>query len=594
MTDPTVDLETTGDPGTSTDTGMGSDMPGNDCSVDAYDPNDSSGAASSINANTTLEATLCGPVDDDDWWTFTLSDTSYVGIEVLFAKDAQDVALELWDATTGTMIERSQGGADIQAIHELLGPGLYQIRVERVEGNPTYTLENYALSTATPPAQDGGAVRVFCPRFDLDDGYRDATAQSGWLEDFGLKDDPNRWEPKAMLVQVLDGDGNVRRGWGPLDEDGCTPPVWTPSPTDTEFALHYVLWSHFVRPLLSDTFVIVYDCEQMQPCALARAYASWETAQGAVVKETKFVHSAEEGQTFREELMVYWASAFSESRITMGVDAHLYARVLGSADQDGGQVLACPTGYCPNGTICEMKGHMFDHCRPKTRANKNLGGHPTLDIAADTVDGALFSGAPERKFTIAHEIGHLQTIWVSGFDLMMSDVNYGWCSVNSPDSGHSVDSPEWQSAAQIEGFGDFYATAVFNELEDGAWFKSEPSVVVDVENHTKRFQAQCQASLDMKMVEGECAQPGDATMCTDAGASNEIDWAGTLWDFTKVVGGSELPNVLRLLSDAGQSNWDPGSTTSTAYSNILQAASLRFPGNGDEFDAAAQANGTNR
>jgi hypothetical protein len=581
-----------GTAGTGTDTGM--DMPGNDCSVDLHDPNDSRANATAIDANTTMEAKLCTSSDEADWWMFTLSETSYVGVEVLFAKHAQDVALELWNVAAGTMIDRSQGGADIQAIHELLGPGTYEILVERREGDPTYTLETYALSTVTPPPMEGGATRVFCPRFDLDGDYTDASPKSGLYEDFGVEDDPNRWTPEAMLVQVLDKQGNVLLGWSPLDANGCTPPVWTPSPTDTEFALQYAMWSHFVRPPLPDTFVILYDCEQMQPCVLPRAYYQWSTAQGAMVKETEFIDSADVGQLFREELLVYWASAFAESRVTMGIDAHLYARVLGSADQGGGQVLACPDGYCPNGTTCEKKPLMFDHCRPKTRGTKNLGGHPTVDIAARAVDGVKGSWDPEHKFTIAHELGHIQTLWVPGFNTMMSNANYGWCSVNSLDSTHTVDSPEWQSAALVEGFADFYATAVFNQLEDDAWYRDGPNTKVDVENDTMRFQANCQAGLDNKMMMGLCNQPGDATACTDAGASNEIDWAGTLWDFTKVVGESELPNVLRLLSDAGQSNWDPGSTTPTAYDNILWAASLRFPNNGDDFHAAAQANGTNR
>jgi hypothetical protein len=116
----------------------------------------------------------------------------------------------------------------------------------------------------------------------------------------------------------------------------------------------------------------------------------------------------------------------------------------------------------------------------------------------------------------------------------------------------------------------------------------------DVENDTMRFQSQCPASLDKLLADGLCTQPGDATSCADAGASNEADWAGTLWDFTKVVGVQQLPSVLALLSDAGNGNWDTGSTTPTAYNNILWAAGLRFPANGDDFNAAAQANGTNR
>jgi hypothetical protein len=174
---------------------------------------------------------------------------------------------------------------------------------------------------------------------------------------------------------------------------------------------------------------------------------------------------------------------------------------------------------------------------------------------------------------------------------MMVDVNYAWCSsVNDGNSTHTVDSPEWQSAALTEGIADFYAAAVFNQLGPGAWFETE-----DIENDTQRFQAQCQASLDVLMMNGKCAQPGDATMCSDAGASNEIDWAGTFWDFAKVVGAPQLPGVLILLVDAfNLGAWDPGSTSIDAYNLMLQAAAQRFPANGADFDAAAQTNGTNR
>jgi hypothetical protein len=409
-------------------------------------------------------------------------------------------------------------------------------------------------------------------------------------EDFGLEDAPGRWVPERMLVRVLDTQGNVLRAWGPLDANGCTGPVKTPSPNDTQFELEYVLWSLFVRESSPQTFVILYDCEAFQPCELPRRSFAWTTPAGAAVQDTKFIASADPGQEFREELLIYWASAFSESRVSMELDAHIYARSLGSADLGGGVYLPCPTGYCPNGTTCEAHGDGpdFDHCRPKSRGTANVGGRPTLDIAADDPEGA---GAPTRKFTIAHELGHVQTTWAAGYGDMLVSVNYEWCSsLNLAGSTHTANSPEWQSAALTEGFADFYATAVFNRLEPGAWYGSE-----DIENDTLRYQAQCQASLDSLMEKGLCAQPGDATMCADAGGSNEIDWAGTLWDFSKVVGAPELPNVLTLLLDAFESGgWDPGSVSMNAYDNILQAAFLRFPANGADFDAAAQTNGTKR
>ena len=113
-----------------------------------------------------------------------------------------------------------------------VAPGSYDVLVERLAGDPSYTLNTYALSTVSPPGS-GSATRVFCPRFDLDDDYEDAATQADMLEDFGLQDSPDRWRPESMLVRVLDDQGNVRLGWGPLDGVGCTPPVSTPSPTDT-------------------------------------------------------------------------------------------------------------------------------------------------------------------------------------------------------------------------------------------------------------------------------------------------------------------------------------------------------------------------
>jgi hypothetical protein len=141
----------------------------------------------------------------------------------------------------------------------------------------------------------------------------------------------------------------------------------------------------------------------------------------------------------------------------------------------------------------------------------------------------------------------------------------------------------------VEGFADFYAAAVFNQFGPGAWLGKN-----DIENDTRRYFAKCPGSLNSLVMQGYCGVQGDATMCADAGGSNETDWAGTLWDFAKVVGVDEMPAVLLLLSDAIKLAWDPGSTTIDAYNNMRHAANLRFPANGDDFHASAQANGTNR
>src|SRR5690606_5683227 len=123
-------------------------------------------------------------------------------------KDGQDLAFELSEHDSGTLIDRSEGGADMQATHQLLQPGTYDIEVQRTLGDPSYTLRTYTLPTTTPPSMGGAAVRVFCPRFDLDGQYEDRSFSADMREDFGLEDSPDRWRPESMLVRVLDQQAN--------------------------------------------------------------------------------------------------------------------------------------------------------------------------------------------------------------------------------------------------------------------------------------------------------------------------------------------------------------------------------------------------
>jgi hypothetical protein len=346
-------------------------------------------------------------------------------------------------------------------------------------------------------------------------------------------------------------------------------------------------------PRLPDTFVIHYDCEGGEQCELPVRSYDWTTATGQDVQETEFIANGQDGNEFREETLIHWASSFSESRATMGIEAAIYSRALGAANigtTDMPDYIMCggPGQYCPNGATCEMQALPFFHCRPKTRGTKNLGGHPTLDVAASNPDGDDL-GAPREKFTISHEFGHAQTLFAPNSPFEQSDVNFNWCfAQNLSGSSHTVDSPEWQSGAIIEGFAHFYATAVFNDAADvtpGAWFQSE-----DVDGDTQRFAANCQAALDTLM----CAGPDDAMSCDDAGGANEIDWAGTLWDFLRVVGEDELPGVLLLLSDTLAGAWDPGSVSTDAYDDVLNSVDVRFPNNVQDFDDAAEDNGAKR
>jgi len=579
--------------------------PGCDGTFDPFDPNELPGDATVIMPDSVQAASLAAGCDEVDWWEFSLPEPSYMGIEAHFISDSHDLSVELWDAGAGTLIQASSGGTDIQAIHELLPPGTYRVAVTRVAGDPVYSLETYALSTASQALPSGMATRVFCPRFNLNGRYEDASnaaLAADSREDYGLTlaqtppPEADQWVPHGLLVRVTNDKGEALLGWGPLVETGCTAPVKSPSVNDTQFILEFALWSHFVRDGLADAFVIHYNCENPSRCSLPIRAHAWETDSGVAVTEAKFIATGGPDDPFRQQALIHWVAAFAEFRVPTGLGGAVYTRSLGAADYGpaGSPQFQMCSGYCPNGMVCQTADQQLAfHCRPKTRTNRRLGGHPTADIAADTAQGA---GAPERKFTIAHELGHAQTVRSADGkfltpSLITKGVSLDWCSVvNGGSSTHTKTSVEWQSGAFTEGIADFYATVVFNDIEPGAWLLGE-----DVENDTNRFTAFCPINLSVHMTDGKCGMPGDATSCADLGAANSFDWTGTLWDFAKIVGDAGVPGILSLLPDVLQDpKWDPGSTTMTAYNRILTAAAARFPMNGVDFDAAAQNNGTKR
>lgn len=74
----------------------------------------------------------------------------------------------------------------------------------------------------------------------------------------------------------------------------------------------------------------------------------------------------------------------------------------------------------------------------------------------------LYVGARDRKFVIAHEIGHFVNYITNANEGINSDS--GYYDSNCPSDGpHAYDSLEHQGCAAKEGFANFYATAVFND-----------------------------------------------------------------------------------------------------------------------------------
>ncbi|WP_146662318.1 hypothetical protein [Enhygromyxa salina] len=214
---------------------------------------------------------------------------------------------------------------------------------------------------------------------------------------------------------------------------------------------------------------------------------------------------------------------------------------------------------------------------PAAITNLAISNRPTVNTRAE---------AELRKYTMAHEYGHVQTllpllpIWQEIAPL------FNYCAPNSCDQevstlGHDRDSVEWQAAAAIEGFAHFYAMSVWNELTDvGVLAQQGPQLWEIVANKSTDTYTNSTGTYDSLLqfkTTDSCtmmdAEPCPECVCdlgvwTDCNCSSmaiELDWGFFLWD---LLGGSpalSIDTVMKLLGlsytldsdwpEAGDPDW---------------------------------------
>lgn len=140
--------------------------------------------------------------------------------------------------------------------------------------------------------------------------------------------------------------------------------------------------------------------------------------------------------------------------------------------------------------------------------------------------GEIWISSTQRKFLIAHEMGHrILSMRAGSYN---NDVTLGVSDVHPcySDSGHAIDSLEYQSGAAMEGWAHFVAVRAFNNHLEG----DNPGAVlqywrgsgftVDVEQGptggvTKYFESMCGGT--------------QVNMATGFGV--ELDWLRAWWDY---------------------------------------------------------------
>jgi hypothetical protein len=352
------------------------------------------------------------------------------------------------------------------------------------------------------------------------------------LDDFGRLDQPNALRVPRILTRIR-SNGATIWGWAPVGNDGCTPvlDIDAGAPIETE---NY-WWSYFSD---SDVSVVSLDCPQDDSdCTTAPQQIDMQVAppNGGIIEVELDAN---------RRSYVHFAAAFAESRT--------------------------PTSSPAGTEYYTRTGIPLD-----THSNRFAGGKPTANLG---------EYAFARKFTVAHEYGHLKTLVqpIPGFS--NADVDYcygdGSCSLT-----HTLSSNEWQAAAAIEGFADFYAMSVWNDLDgstrDGILVKAQSASAWEC-----RYQPD--PNMPDPTLPDDCVDANSPlTVVADswhyqldcspdncpAGVAVQSDWTFALWDM-RLNTSAQLPILLNLLSAAYP--WPINGENQLYWNNFVNAANVQL------------------
>jgi len=176
--------------------------------------------------------------------------------------------------------------------------------------------------------------------------------------------------------------------------------------------------------------------------------------------------------------------------------------------------------------------------------DRPCGSNP--NNSCNTTSGNLEVNPLHNKFryAVSHEMGHAVFKRFYGFHPFRNgiyNVDAGGEACEWSQGAHGLHSKEFSSSAITEGFAQFYATAVWNRLDQlGAWFHyykedykanapDGPVTVVDMETGSE--------GGSIAYLENVCTGPDD-------GFGVELDWARQFWDYMTNAG--EKPTKLEL------------------------------------------------
>lgn len=183
----------------------------------------------------------------------------------------------------------------------------------------------------------------------------------------------------------------------------------------------------------------------------------------------------------------------------------------------------------------------------------------------------LSTGGRERRFSIAHEMGH-------NFIYIQADAGsaygYDYSSTECPGSSgsHSFDSQEYQRAAAWEGIAQFYSASVWNNGdEENCEFDYYRSVdmnrngLPDATDGNPNYIYSCEVGV--QFMDSNC----DADdLENDPTLGNEFDWLRFWWDLhtDEEISITTISHIWEAANPDDEDGWNDG----TAYSRLRSAA----------------------
>jgi hypothetical protein len=412
-------------------------------------------------------------------------------------------------------------------------------------------LAGLAVIYLTPAAVRAESHRL-CLYLDLGTEFWDASPRAAdgrdFDEEYGRYEGPTSYPAQRWLARIRDESADeVVFGWHPLDGSGCAE---FGIAGDTDLTIEWVRWAAWEDSPETGNNIIGYDCDpSMSSCTLMvprTVTLPVNTAAGT----TEVIVST----SIRPVDLVFWAASFAEERFaSLGEQPLVATRMYVSYD---------PLNVLPGAT----------------QADRTFGNQPSVVIQGKSY---------HSKFTVAHELGHQQTIAAARPGFGANDVDYCYDSAAYPlappgcTPNHAMQSHEWQAAAAVEGIAHWYAVATWNDVDLVECMNCQQGVrfvAPSAPDVAQTFNIPRQTPLCTAIGQAECPP----------GVGNEWDWASGFSMFRTSVPPPTLRSIFGMVSAAyATGNWPPNAPNDAFWVGFSQAMVSHLGPSKAAWDAAA-------